>query len=346
MRFLPLVCLLFATLVWCQDKPAPAKVPTDDRPHIPQDSDEQQGLPASASTLAPDTAIITLKGICTPVSSPPANCETVITRAQFEKLTEAVLANMKSSRKRQFAYSYPGLLAMGQEAEARGLDKKPRFQQRLAFARLQILSQELVREIGEQAAQIPANDIEDYYRQHAAAFATANLERIFIPIRKNQDPLPNGSATPERLQAQRKEAEDAMTRLAQELRAKAAAGGNFPTLQKDAYLAAGATEVPPNSSLGDLRLAGLPPHQASVFELKPGEVSQVLSDSSGHYIYKLDAKRVEPLNEASDGIRKTLEKQRREDAIQSVQRPVTAVFNPDYFGPTDKDKGSEETKSK
>jgi parvulin-like peptidyl-prolyl cis-trans isomerase-like protein len=346
MRSLPLVCLLFATLAWCQDTPAPSKVPPDDRPHIPQDSDEQQGLPASASTLAPDTAIITIKGICTPTSSSAANCETVITRAQFEKLTDAVLANMKSSRKRQFAYSYPGLLAMAQEAEARGLDRNPHFQERLAFARLQILSQELVREIGEHAAQISPNDIEDYYRQHAAAFATATLERIFIPIRKNQNASSKGSTTPEKAQVQRKEAEDAMTREAEQLRTKAAAGSDFPTLQKEAYLAAAATDVPPNSSLGDLRLAGLPPNQASVFDLKPGEISQVISDSTGHYIYKVDAKHVQPLNEASEGIRKALEKQRREEAIQSVQRPVTAVFNPDYFGPTEKDKGSEKPNSK
>jgi hypothetical protein len=345
MRSLPLVCLLFATSVWCQDKPAPSKIPPEDRPHIPQDGDEQPGLPASALTLAPDTAIITIKGICKSESPSPANCETVMTKAQFEKLTDAVLANMKGSRKRQFAYSYPGLLAMAQEAEARGLDRNPHFQERLAFARLQILSQELVREIGEQASQISANDIEGYYQQHAAAFATATLERIFIPIRKNQDASPK-SASPEKLQAQRKGAEDAMTRVAQELRAKAAAGGNFPELQKEAYVAAGETDVPPNSSLGDLRLAGLPPNQASVFDLKPGDVSQVISDSTGHYIYKLDAKHVQPLSEASDGIRKVLEKQRREDAIQSVERPVTAVFNPDYFGSTDKDKGSEEPRPK
>ena len=339
MRNLPLVCLLFATLAWCQDKPAQSKAPTDNRSGIPQDSDDQQGLPASASTIAPEAAVITIKGVCPPAPPNPshATCETVITRAQFEQLTDALQASMKSSRKRQFAYSYPGLLAMAQEAEARGLDKTPHFEERLAFARLQILSQELVRQIGEQSAQTSAKDIEDYYRQHPAAFATVTLERIFVPIRKNVDSLPKESP---------KDAEDAMTRVAQELRVKAAAGGSFLALQKAAYEAAGTTDVPPNPSLGQVRADSLPPNHASVFDLKPDEVSQVLSDSTGHYIYKLEAKRVEPLNEASDEIRKVLVKQHREEAIQAVQRPVTAVFNPDYFGPSDKDKGSEEPKSK
>ncbi len=339
MRNLSLVCLLFAALAWCQDKPAQSKVPNDNRSGIPQDSDDQEGLPASASTLPADAAVITIKGVCRSAHASPSHsaCETVVTRAQFERLTDALLANMKSSRKRQFAYSYPGLLAMAQEAEARGLDKTPHFEERLAFARLQILSQELVREIGEQAAQISASDIEDYYRRKAAAFATATLERIFVPLRQNMDSPPKESP---------KEAEDTMTRVAQELRAKAVAGRNFLALQKEAYEAAGTADVPPNPSLGQVRADSLPPDQASVFDLKPGEVSQVLSDPTGHYIYKLDAKHVEPLNEASDEIRKVLVKQRREEAIQSVQRPVTAVFNPDYFGSTGKGKVSEEPKSK
>jgi hypothetical protein len=337
MRNLPLVCLLLATLAWSQDKPSPSKVPTDDRSVAPQDSDEQPGLPASALSLPSGAAVITIKGVCTPAppSQPSAACETVVTRAQFEQLTDALLANMKSSRKRQFAYSYPGLLAMAQEAEARGLDKTPHFEERLAFARLQILSQELVRQIGEQAEQLSAKDIEDYYRQHTAEFITVTLERIFIPVRKNSDSVPTKNL---------KEAEDAMTQVAQELHTKAAAGGNFLALQKEAYEAAGTTDVPPNPSLGQVRAASLPPKHATVLDLKPDEVSQVFSDSTGHYIYKLDAKSTEPLNEASDSIRRTLVKKRREEAIESVQRPVTAVFNPDYFGPTDKAKGAGESK--
>ena len=46
------------------------------------------------------------------------------------------------------------------------------------FARVQILSQELIRQIDEQAANIPEKEIEEYYHRHFANFENATLERI------------------------------------------------------------------------------------------------------------------------------------------------------------------------
>lgn len=354
MRYTALVCLLITALAWSQEEPVQSpdqsSVPPEYRPPVLRDNDEQQALPASASKVAPDAAVITIKGVCaqpTSTASPShATCETVITRAQFEKLTDALLTNMKPARKRQFAHAYPSLLAMAREAKARGLDKSPRFQERLAFAQVQILSQELIRQIGEQAANLPAKNIEDYYHSHAAAFETAIMERIFIPNRKRMDALPREKVTPDAANAQQNESADAMTRVAQALRARAVAGEDFTLLQKEGYAAAGATDVPPNPSLGQMRPASLPPLHASAFNLNPGEVSQVINDSTGHYIYKLDAKRIEPLNEVKDEIHKMLENQRREEAVQAVQRPVTTELNPAYFGPPDKDDGADNPKAK
>jgi len=350
MRHLPLFCLLLATLAWGQEEAVPSNVPPEYRPPMARENDDA-GLPASASKVAPDAAVLTIKGLCPrpPLSTaspsgPP--CQTVITRAQFERLTDALVANMKPSVKRQIASSYPGLLAMAHEAETRGLEKSPRFQERLAFARLQILSQELVRQIDEESAKVSEKDIEDYYHSHAAAFEQATLERIFVPNRKRMDPLPKDNATPEARKAQQKESEDAMTQVADELRAKAAAGEDFAKLQKEAYVAARATDVPPNSSLGQLGSASLPPAHASVFDLKAGEVSPVLSDSTGHYIYKLDAKGMESLEAVSEEIRKTLKNQHREETIQAVKRPISAEINQAYFGPTEKAGRTEGPKAK
>lgn len=349
MRYLPLFCLLLATLTWGQEQPVQPDVPPEYRPPTARDNDDQRARPASASKVARDAAVITIKGLCQKPAPPAgeassATCQTLITRAQFEKLTDAIITNMRFSRQRQLANTYPNLLAMAREAEARGLDKSPRFQERLALARVQILSQELIRQIDEDSAKVSQKEIEEYYRNHAEIFEQATLERIFIPNRKHMDALPKDKATPEALAAQRKESEDAMTRAAEELHSQAAAGEDFVKLQKEAYTAAGAADVPPNPSLGQLRLTGLPPAQASAFNLKPGEVSQVLSDGTGHYIYKLDAKGPEPLQSVEDEIRKTLHNQHMEEAIQSVQRPITTELNEAYFGPSEKPSGSKRSK--
>jgi parvulin-like peptidyl-prolyl isomerase len=346
-----MICLLLTTLALGQDEPAQSGVPPEYRPPILRDSDEQQALPASAAKLAPDAAIITVKGVC--AQMPPssagaadASCQTVITKAQFEALADALLARMKDSRKRTLANAYPNLLAMAREAEARGVEKTPRFQERLAFARVQILSQELIRQIDEESAQVSEKDIADYYHDHAASFATATLERVFIPNRKRLDPLPAEKSSPENIKAQQEESESAMTQLADELRAKAAAGADFMTLQKQAYAAAGSSEVPPNPSVGRVQRASLPLAHASVFDLKPGEVSQVFSDSTGHYIYKVDSKNTKPLDAVKEDIRKTLTNQHSQEAIQAVQQPVTTEFNPAYFGPATKRGDAEDSKSK
>src|ERR1022692_1309606 len=98
MRYLAVVSLLLATLAWAQEEPGQSpdqsNVPPEYRPPILRDSDQEQALPPSASKVAPDAAVITIKGICAQSSSTasPSNspCETVITRAQFEKLTDAL----------------------------------------------------------------------------------------------------------------------------------------------------------------------------------------------------------------------------------------------------------------
>jgi hypothetical protein len=349
LRNLYLFCLLFGAVSWGQEKPVPSALQPDYRPPVVRDNEEDEATPASASTVAADAPVLTIKGLCPESTNSPsphpsnASCQTIITRAQFERLADALQPRISPSMKRQLASSYPKLLAMAHEAEERGLEKNPHFEQRLAFARVQILSQELVRQIEEDAAKVSEKDIEDYYRSHAAAFREATLERIFIPNRKRLDPAPK-ETTPEALRTQRKEAEDAMSHEAQVLRTRAAAGEDFFKLQNEAYAAAGLDSVPPTPSLGQVRRDGLPPAHISVFELKPGEVSPVISDSTGHYVYRLDAKETETLDAVKESIHKTLQSQRTEEMIRVVQEPITTEVNPAYFGPSEKHSVREDSK--
>ncbi len=336
MRLISILCLLAASSALGQQSAPPAKptVPSGSqaptvRESAPQqpDDDDPRGLPASATKVAPDAAVITVTGLC-PSSAPAPSeaahptCQTLVSRAQFEKLADAVLANRQSaSRQVQLAKTYPNLLAMALAAEARGLDKSPRFQQRIAYARLQILSQELVRQIEEDSAHISEKEIEDYYHNHSAEMDAANLERIYIPNRKR------GAASTEN-------SETEMNQLAEKLRVRAVAGESFLNLQKDAYTLAGMTDVPPNPSMGQVHANGIPPGHASVFDLKVGEVSQVLSDSTGHYIYKLDDKQTGLSEKMEAQIHRVLQRQHRDKSIQAVQEAITTELNSAYFGPS------------
>lgn len=328
MPYLLIFCLLTTALSFGQQAQKPSDVPPEYQPPILRDKDDQLSPPASAANVSPEMAIITIKGLCDKATtSSTSPCQTVVTRAQFEELAKALLPQMKPSLQLQVAHAYPDLLEMSRAAEARGVDKTPRFQERLAFARLQILSQELVRQIDEESSHVPEKDIADYYRDHAADYETATMERLFIPNRPG-------------------ESGNNMLQIAEGLRAKAIAGESFLALQRQAYETAGVTDVPPNPSLGRVKSTSLPQNHASVFGMKPGEVSRVLTDSTGHYVYKLDSKAVETLDQAKNEIHKILQNQRKEQVMQELRRPFTTELNPSYFGTDEGSAGAEEPKSK
>ena len=351
MRNLWIVGFLLGTLAWGQVKPAtptqaapPAAAADDD-----DDDDKPQSPPASAASVPPGAPVLTIKGVCDPPTSKTAarqmarrdsapsraskaDCQTVVTRSEFEKLASAVSPAMTPQVKRQLASAYPRLLAMAHNAERLGLDKTPRVAELQRFSRLQILAQEMVREIQEESAKVSEKAIADYYHDNSAAFEQATLERIFIPTRKRTEPLPKDKADESAINAQQKEAEDAMTKEADELRAGAVAGEDFNKLQDEAFAGAGIKTSASTRNLDKMRRASLPPAHVTAFDLKPGEVSQVITDASGHYIYKLDSKELLPLDAVKVEIKNKLQSENTQDAMKKIQDSFTTDMNDAYFG--------------
>ena len=71
------------------------------------------------------------------------------------------------------------MLRMSAAAEKRGLDKQPKFEEMLHFARMQILSQELSSALQEDSRNIPDSDIEDYYKKNESAYEASHLRADF-----------------------------------------------------------------------------------------------------------------------------------------------------------------------
>jgi hypothetical protein len=125
-----------------------------------------------------------------------------------------------------------------------------------------------------------------------------------------------------------------MKTLADTLRARAAAGEDFTKLQKEAFEAAGTKVENPTVSLPSVRRTGLPPTQAAVFDLKAGEVSQVISDNGGHYVYKVISKEVLPLDDKVKAeIHNKLKSERMKEQMDKYTNSFQAVPNETYFGP-------------
>jgi len=177
-----------------------------------------------------------------------------------------------------------------------------------------------------EAGAIAEADLADYYKKNQSSYEQATIARIFVPRGKENPTAPPGNKDP---------AEDAMATIAADLRARAVSGEDPDKLQVEAYTAAGFERTNPTTKMEKVRRTTLPPQHEAVFDLKPGEVSQVFSDPAGaHFIYKMIDKQSLTLEEAKPEIRAEVSKQRYRESMNAFQGDV--VFNDAYFNPPEK----------
>jgi hypothetical protein len=327
-----LVCMFLGSLAWGQLGPGPAGA--QPKPSAPSALDAKT---PEASNLPPDTAVITIEGICDhPVADKSADpgCKTVVTRAQFEEIINVIGANMPPSARRQLATRYANALVMAQKAHEMGLDQGSKFEELMKLQKLQVSATLVTQAVQQKASEVPDKDIEDYYNKNLAAYEEATFERLFIP-RNKQLETPKVKLTDAESQKRQEDAAAAMKKEADALRVRAVAGEDFAKLQIEAYTFAGLKSTPPTQKLNKARRNSLPPAQASVFDLKAGEVSPVITDMSGYFVYKVEEKDALPLTQVHDEIFGTLKSEKVQDAMQALQHSGTPELNDGYFGPVD-----------
>lgn len=334
------LCVLAGSLAWTQN---PATHPT---PKPPAQDEDENSATESTSPVAMDVPVLTIKGFCpdratTAAGSTP--CQTIITRGEFEKIAAAIRPNLTASVKQQLASLYPRLLVMSQRAEELGLDHQPPYEQMIAFSRMQILTQGLTRKLQQDAANVSEEEVADYYRKNLGMFEQYTLQRLLVPLRKlptatkaaqpkmKANEKDEGQATQDAESAQQAESERELNELAQNLRKRAAAGEDFVKLQQEAFESVGFKVASVTTSMGKVRRSALPANHAAIYQLKVGEVSQVVTDANGHYIYKLEAQDRLTLNEARGEIRQTLQSQRAKEDMEKIQASYSTETNDAYF---------------
>jgi len=321
--------LVLTTLAWGQAEkpsspPAPPKAPTASH---------------TAATKAPDgvpvprhAAVITIPSLCDKPpwdKSKPADCKTVVTRAEFEQLIDAVAPTIAPAARKQLATQYGVALVMVHKAHQMGLDKGPKFEELMKVARVGVLTKELSQSLQDEAAHVSDQDVESYYHKNGPAFEEVDLQRIYIPRRKQVAENKEKPGGDDSKKAQQ-ESEEALKKEADALRARAAAGEDLDKLQEEAATAA-EFKGKALTKLGKVRRTSLPPAQAEVMNLKPGETSQLISTPNGYLIYKVGEKDTLPLDKVHDEIVATLRSQRIQDAMQAIQQSATPELNEKYF---------------
>jgi len=206
-----LMCALLGAVAWGQAAPSaptpamPGKIPASAMAGPPAQA------PDTAASVAPNAPVITVIGVCapkpkpadakgtgatpataakTPAAKTPAgktpaeDCKTVITKAEFETLANNLAPNITPQQKKQLAGLLPRWIAMSDEATKKHLDRTPQFKDRLKVNRMQILSQMLQQDVQKEAAEVPEEEIDKYYKEHADSFEQFNVDRMFVPRTK------------------------------------------------------------------------------------------------------------------------------------------------------------------
>lgn len=343
MRMNWLVCVLLSVPTWAQSAQS---APPSSRSQAPT----SQQAPADASaSVADNAAVLTISGVCSSrakAAESSSDCKTILTKSEFERLASALVPNASPQQKKQLASVLPKLIAMSSQAKERGMDQTEQYTATMDYVKMQVLANLLQRKLQEEAADISDADIEKYYKENASTFEQYNLDRIFVPRAKQveaeaaTDDEKDGKLTAEQKktredaeQVKNQQNEEAMTKLADKLRVRAAAGEDITKLQKEAYDAAGMKIESPTVALPNVRRNGLPQAHAVVFDLKPGEVSQVINDAGGHYIYKMNGKMMMPLDQAKNEIRSRMQNDRMREKTDKLNASFSSVTNETYFGP-------------
>ncbi len=318
--------------------------------------------PAAPKTAAASKAAA---GKAAPATK-PADCKTEITRAQFEKMANGISWNSTPQFKKQLEQALPRFMAMSEAAKKKGMENTDYYKENLKIAKMQILTNDLQHSIQVEADNVPEAKIAEYYKNNPEAYQQFSIDRLFIPkhkqiapeVKKDDDDEKKEEAkdkeeklTPEQQEAKEKQEEEKqkakeaeekakqeqgdaeMAKLAESLQVRAAAGEDMATLQKEAFDAAGTKVDNPKVNLPKVRRTGLPPAHSSVFELKVGEVSKVIDDNGGHYIYKIVSKETLPLDDTIKGeIHNKLKADRLKEMMDKYTNSYSSVPNEAYFG--------------
>jgi len=358
-----LLCVLLGALAWGQAQP---ETKPETKPAAPSQAPgaetKPEAKPAAADAkpakdeLPPTAVVLTIVGVCPPAPKPaagakpagakkPADCMTQITRAQFEKIEHGISFNPTPQLERQLESALPRFMAMSEAAKKKGMENTDYYRENLKMAKMQILTNALQHAVQEQADKVPQSEIDEYYKKNPEAYEQFSLDRLFIPRHKTvsaeeqKEEAKEAELTEEQQKtkeadekAKQEKSDEELTKLADTLRARAAAGEDFIKLQKEAFEAAGSKVENPNVNLPKVRRTGLPPAHVAVFDLKANEVSAVISDAGGHYIYKVVSKEVLPLDQVSMEIHNKLKSEHLKEMMDKYTTSFTAVPNEKYFG--------------
>jgi hypothetical protein len=325
MRNLFLLFLLTATASFAQSSPAtqsnvtPAGAPSATAATVP------------GAEIPPTAPVLTLHGFCPdkPAGTDPKSpdCQTVVTRADFEHLVNTLSPNLPAAARQTMAGDYAQMLVMSNEARKRGIENTPRFKDLMNLLKLQVLTQEMLRTMQDESKPSSA-EVEKYYADNAPSYRELSVKRLFIP-RNRPETTPDAKAAPNATSKQVTDAD--LQTEGEKAKARLVAGEEFDKVEKELYATAGFKTPPPPTIIPNWRQEAVPQSEQHLFDLKPKEFSTVMVEPAGAYVYQLQEIKTIPLADVRAQIESLLTRERMQVALQAIRGSVRPELNQAYF---------------
>jgi hypothetical protein len=264
--------------------------------------------------LRGNSVVINVKHRCENPSNGDV-CSITITKDEFDALVNAIDRNMPVSSRQSLAEEYTRVLIMAAEARSRGVDKTPEVQTLVMFSTLQVLSTRLVRQITGHPHVITDDELQQYFEKHRRDYTEVVMSRIFVPLKPPHSNHPDLSAAARAALARRRILD----------------GEDFSTVQYESSATTLERSVP-NIRIGPILCSALSEPHRDVCDLRPGEISPVLSDTLGYVIYKIESLTIREIDQVRDQIRSILERDHINHEIERVRTPISLQLEERYFG--------------
>ncbi len=280
--------------------------------------------------IPPTAPVITIHGLCPDKPAGPesksAGCETVVTRADFEHLVQTLSPTMAPQARQSLATDYARMLVVSAEARKRGIENTQHYRDLLEFLKMQLLGQELMRSLQEQAKPSPA-EVEKVYNDNPERYEQISVKRLFIPRNRPAPAATPGSNTP----APQPVTDAELFAQAEKLGEQLVAGADFDKLEKQVYESAGFKTPPPPTAIPNWPHDAVPATQQTLFQLKPKEFSKVMIEPAGAYVFQLEELKRTPFEQVKPQIESTMTSERLRAMMDSIMTSAKSELNPAYF---------------
>ncbi|HSK43874.1 MAG TPA: peptidylprolyl isomerase [Candidatus Binatia bacterium] len=256
---------------------------------------------AKPAELASSDAVITIHGLCTgdQAGQNDESCTTVVTKKQFDALTEALGAlgpPLLPAQRRGVAESYATTVRNYEAAKKAGVENDPRYAEVIRIAQMRAMGDMYNALLQARAKEVSPQEIRDYYNANLPKFEELVLRRVTVPRRNMANLNDEVFAAKAR-------------KIAGEMHDRAAKGDDLDAIQKEAFTALGVKD-PPSTHMAVVRRGIYAPDQEKqLFDLKPGEVTGIFEQPSAFIVFKLEGRDTQSLEKSKDEIVRILVQQ-------------------------------------